>query len=120
MSDLINFNSDQDLRSFAGVIIYQKRFAVQHPEDFHYIDLGEVSGISEVWLNGESLGVRWYGQPRFLLENNLQRGENNIRIRITTVLGNYVKSLEDNATAQRWTGGQNYHSLGMLGPVRLL
>jgi hypothetical protein len=118
--DLIDFNSDKDLRSFAGIIVYRKMIGVDHPEEYHHIDLGKVSGVSEVMVNGKSLGIRWYGMHRFPLENTLEKGTNEIRIRITTVLGNYMKSLENNPTAQRWTGGQEYHSLGMLGPVRLL
>lgn len=120
IEDLIDFNSDENLRSFAGIIVYQKMITIEHPEDYHFIDLGKVSGVSEVIVNGESLGIKWYGRHRYPLDNSLRNGANEIRIRVTTVLGNYMKSLEENPTARRWTGGQEYHSLGMLGPVKLL
>jgi len=120
IEDLYDFNSDENLRSFAGIIVYQKMIWIDHPETYHFIDLGNVSGVSEVMINGESLGIRWYGRHRFPVAGNLMKGSNDIRIRVTTTLGNYIKSLVDNPTAQRWTRGQEYHSLGVLGPVRLV
>ena len=120
IKDLFDFNTDEKLRNFAGIILYKKVIDIEKPENYHLIDLGKLRGVSEVMVNGNSLGIRWYGKHQFPLENSLRNGSNEILIRITTVLGNYMKSLEDNPAAQRWMRGQEYHSLGMLGPVKLL
>ncbi len=117
---LNDFNTDEELRSFAGVINYTSNVSLRDPEKFRHIDLGIVQGVSEVTINGKLLGVKWYGFHRFPLKNSLLKDTNEIKIKITTVLGNYMKSLENNPVAKRWVSGQKYKSLGLLGPVRLL
>jgi len=54
------------------------------------------------------------------LDGALQQGGNNIEIRITTTLGNYLKSMKDNAVTKRWIHWQKDQSMGMVGPVRLM
>ncbi|MBS0001154.1 MAG: hypothetical protein KFF73_19375 [Cyclobacteriaceae bacterium] len=115
--ELFDLNEDEQFRNFAGVITYRIEKVVQQPENFKFIDLGRVTGVSELKLNGESLGVRWYGNHRYPLTGRLKKGTNDMEIRVTTVLGNYMKSLQDNRTAQRWTSRQDYQPMGLLGPV---
>jgi hypothetical protein len=117
--ELFDFKEDDKLRKFAGVITYRTETEIQQPEKYKFIDLGRVTGVSELMLNGESLGVKWYGSHRYPLTGRLRNGTNVLEIRVITVLGNYMKSLQDNRTAQRWTSGQEYQSMGMLGPVVL-
>jgi hypothetical protein len=117
--ELFDFNNEEKLRNFAGVITYRTETAIQQPEKYKFIDLGRVTGVSELKLNGEQLGVKWYGSHRYPLTGRLKNGTNILEIRVTTVLGNYMKSLQDNRTAQRWTSRQQYQSMGLLGPVEL-
>jgi hypothetical protein len=53
----------------------------------------------------------------------LKKGENTIEIKIVTTMGNYLKSLKDNAAAQFWTNeGRTIQPLqptGLIGPVTL-
>ena len=120
LDDLVDFIDDDRLRTFAGVALYKTKLDIPVPDDYSHIDLGVVKGVSEVIINGRSLGVKWYGSHRYALGENLEPGENQLQIRITTVLGNYLKSLEDNPVARRWVTWQEYHSVGMIGPVKLL
>jgi hypothetical protein len=83
------------------------------------IDLGEVQGITELSLNGRALGTRWYGAHVYDLNGAVKEGENLLSIKLTTISGNYVKSLKDNEVAQRWTRHQDNYPMGILGPVRL-
>ena len=117
---LIDLKEDKELESFAGVIYYEKKFEIDLPDKYNYIDMGEVHSISEVWVNKQPLGFKWYGKHIYELNNSLIAGENNIKIKVTTVLGNYAKSLEDNKVTQQWTMDQPFYSLGLVGPVRLL
>jgi hypothetical protein len=48
----------------------------------------------------------------------LVKGNNRLSIKLTTIPGNYLKSQKDNPTAQRWTKGQPYYPVGILGPVK--
>ena len=77
---------------------------------FSVIDLGSVRGVSELYINGEKLGVCWYGNHRFNVKGKLRKGNNIIMVRVTTPLGNYANSLEDNKTAKRYA-----HSMKTLG-----
>ncbi|AHF14307.1 glycosyl hydrolase [Niabella soli] len=116
---LIDFKEDAQLKNFAGVIHYETRFKVVDPKAFHSLDLGVVQGISEVTLNGSPIGVRWYGRHIYTLDGTLKKGENQLNVKITTVLGNYARSLQKNKVTEKWMKGQPLYSMGMLGPVRL-
>jgi hypothetical protein len=106
------------LKDFAGIVYYETNF---HSEsgDTQLLDLGQVQGISELTLNGTSLGTRWFGAHVYDLSGKVKEGENHLSVKVTTIVGNYVKSLNENPVAQRWTRHQEYYPMGMLGPVRL-
>jgi hypothetical protein len=74
-----------------------------------------------VKLNGHALGTRWYGNHLYPLPDALKSIGNELEIRVTTVSGNYAKSLTTNDPAQRWTKKiSTPRPMGLLGPVRLL
>jgi len=106
------------LGDFAGTVSYETNFHVGS-EDVQYLDLGEVQGVSELTVNGASIGTRWYGAHVYDLSGEVKEGENHLSIKLTTISGNYVKSLKDNQVAQRWTRHQDNYPMGILGPVRL-
>jgi len=111
-----------DLVNFAGTIIYRNYIVIT---DFKpsFLNLGKVYGISELKVNGKECGVKWYGRRIFRVEEQLVRGDNLIEIKITTSMGNYMKSLTDNPIAQYWTNEKNkiqpLQSIGLIGPVTL-
>jgi len=117
---LVDFKDDERLRPFAGEAVYRQSFEVNGPARFEFIDLGAVHGISSVTLNGRNLGLKWYGRHIYHVQGALRAGRNEWEVRVTTVLGNYCKSLKDNPVAQRWTERQPWNSVGLVGPVRLL
>jgi len=47
--------------------------------------------------------VKWYGRRIWDITKFTRPGENLIEVEITTSMGNYMKSLTDNPTAQYWT-----------------
>jgi hypothetical protein len=55
----------------------------------------------------------------FTICHILKGGRNTVKIKVTTTLGNYMKSLKDNVVAQHWTSKQPLHSSGLAGPVKL-
>jgi hypothetical protein len=118
LDELVDFKNDERLRSFAGEAVYEKSFAGSG--GFHFLDLGAVQGISAVTLNGADVGMRWYGRHCYDVADKLRSGQNQLTVRVTTVLGNYCKSLTSNRVAQQWTARQAWQSAGMMGPVRLL
>lgn len=120
MDKLIDFKDDEKLQSFGGIAYYEQRFHVVDTTNYHYLDLGKVGGISEVTLNDKSLGFKWYGKHLYDLADVLKTGENVLKIKVCTVLGNYAKSLKTNPVAQRWTNKQPLYSAGLIGPVRVV
>jgi hypothetical protein len=112
--------ADENTRSFAGHLFYEKTL---HGDtaSFNLLDLGKVYGVSEVTLNGEKLGCRWYGRHLYRIPEHLVKAESKtIRIKITTTLGNYFKSNPENRVGHGWTRGQPWQPTGIQGPIRLL
>ncbi len=120
LNGLTDFVEDPRLKTFAGVANYSKILEIADPGKYSSIDLGKVVGVSELIINGKSQGIRWYGDHSYTFDGILKEGKNEIMIKITTVLGNYLKSLEENPVARRWVGRQEYRSQGLMGPVRLM
>jgi hypothetical protein len=72
-------------------------------------------------INGKSLGIQWYGRRIYALKDAIKSGNNTVEIKIITTMGNYMKTLKDNAVAQYWTNekrkDQPIQSMGLVGPV---
>jgi hypothetical protein len=117
---LVDFLQDRRLKTFAGEAVYTKEISIADPDAHSWISLGKVQGVSELALNGQTIGVKWYGNHIYEVSGKLTKGENLLSVKITTIAGNYLKSLENNPTAQRWTRGQSYYPAGMMGPVELI
>lgn len=122
LEKLFDFKEDSNLKTFAGNIIYKKTLKKEIFDSVICIDLGKVYGISEVLINNISIGCRWYGKHVYNCEQILKKNSGDIQliVKVTTVIGNYCKSLKDNKTSQNWTKNHQYVSNGLIGPVRLL
>ncbi len=116
LSDLLKSNNT---KNFAGEIIYEKSIVIGS-KGYEYIDLGDVQGVSELTLNGQPVGVRWYGSHTYYIKTALKKGENKVSIKLTTIVGNYLKGLNDNPVAQIWTRHQDYYPMGIIGPIKLI
>ena len=116
LADLLDVPSAKD---FAGTVFYETTLDIES-RDTRYIDLGQVQGITELTLNGTALGTKWYGAHVYDIGGVVKVGENSLSIKLTTIIGNYVKSLKDNPVAQRWTRNQANYPMGIMGPVRLI
>ena len=122
MDQLTDLKDLPEYSSFAGTVIYRKQIEIKEPVPA-YLNLGKVYGISELQINGQRCGIKWYGHRIYPVGNLLKEGTNELEIHVTTVMGNYMKSLTDNKTAQLWTNRphkeQQASSMGMTGPVCL-
>ena len=119
LSDLLN----TPYRDFTGTIFYTKKIKLNKKEMLS-VDLGVVEGISELYVNGHYAGVRWYGKHCYQIDKEwVKKGNNVLEVRVTTVMGNYVKMLTDNAVAQYWTNAKNknqpWQPQGLVGPVKV-
>lgn len=110
---LKEFNSTGDslLQSFAGQVIYETLLETDNRHNI--LKLNEVNkGITEVYVNDEKVGVKWYGNHTYDLEPYINSGKNKLKIIYTTVLSNYCRHLGllDEISPLR---------SGIEGPVRL-
>jgi len=109
---------DSLLQSFAGKVVYETMLEADGSHSI--LKLNDVNkGVTEVYVNGEKAGVRWYGNHSYDLEPYLTEGKNKLKIIYTTVLANYCSHLKNNPTAERWTRGYSPVPQGIEGPVRL-
>ena len=126
---LFDLKDSEIYQHFCGTIIYRKAI------DYHgtdgactvstILDLGLVEGVSEVFVNGQSAGVRYFGHRQYDISKLLQKGVNEIEIRVITTMGNYLKTLsrEENLTTWIYVNhpkrDQPLQPMGLIGPVRL-
>ena len=116
---LFDLKDHPETQHFAGTIIYRKTI----PNSGNILDLGLVEGVSEVFVNGQSAGVKYYGRRIYDIGDLLHEGNNELEIRVTTTLGNYLKTFtkEDNPTVWVFVNhpkrDQPLQPMGMIGPV---
>jgi len=104
MEELIDFSTSADdaIRNFSGTVTYST--VIENSESQDYICLADVNeGVSELRINGESAGMKWYGNHIYEVGSMWKEGSNRIEIVLTTTLANYCGSLTENQTAMAWT-----------------
>lgn len=113
---------DTEFVNFTGTAVYKRTINAGSVQP-GWLNLGKVWGVSELLVNGKSCGVQWYGDRIFRLDGFLQAGTNEIEVRVTTVMGNYMGTMEGNKVVQRFikrkSGPQEIQSMGLIGPVTL-
>ena len=127
---LFDLKDSEAFQHFCGTIIYRKtidisRDAAHHVSTMTTLDLGLVEGISEVFVNGQSIGVQYFGRRIYDLTDYLQEDENDLEVRMTTTMGNYLKTLSREESPTTWVyvnhprRDQPLQPQGLLGPVKL-
>ena len=120
---LFDQKDNEAYQHFCGTIVYRK--TIHLVTDTTILDLGLVEGVSEVFVNGQSAGVQYFGRRIYDISDYLKDGENELEIRVTTTMGNYLKtySREENPTTWIYVNhpkrDQPLQPMGMLGPVNL-
>jgi hypothetical protein len=101
------------LANYSGGIRYRRK--VRLPAGTRWLDLGQVRGTVEAWVNGRPAGVRIWSPFRFEIGSLAHDGENEIELLVLNTLGPYIKGHSASSFTLR---GQDVS--GILGPVRLL
>ncbi|MVZ62290.1 glycosyl hydrolase [Sphingobacterium humi] len=122
LAKLIDMKLDDELRDFSGTVVYKKTIDVADVKGAT-LNLGQVFGITDVLVNQQPVGVKWFGRRIYDLSSFLKPGKNELEIRLTTTMGNYLKTLKENENAQYWVNRpgreQEIQSMGIVGPVQL-
>lgn len=125
---LFDLKDSEVYQHFCGTIVYHK--TINRGRDGEHtvstiLDLGLVEGVSEVFVNGQSAGVQYYGRRIYDITEYLQEGENDLAVHVTTTMGNYLKTLsrEENPTTWIYVNhprrDQPLQPMGLIGPVKL-
>jgi len=117
-SMLIDFSTDDQLKTFGGTVVYKCTFDIKN-ENYDYISLGKVKGVAEVFINGKSLGVNWWGEKIFDMRECVKKGENQLKVELVTPVFNHLKARKDFEGPRGWRKQDGPISLGVLGPVKL-
>lgn len=97
-----DLGKDERYNSFAGRIVYTTTLEVS-PESCTHMEFGIENCVSELYVNGVKAGTIWHGRHIYDVSKLLHEGRNEIKLVLTTVLGNYMLSLKDNPTMVKWS-----------------
>lgn len=119
---------EEGIRYYSGTATYQKNFdlPVSTSDQPLYLDLGELSCIARVRLNGQNLGVVWTAPWRIDITDTVRPVGNQLEIEVANHWLNRIIGDEKLPPEQRFTQ-TNVESkntplqpAGLLGPVGLL
>ena len=117
---------DEEGCSFSGTATYTTTFTLddvnrgQHVE----LDLGKVSMIAVVKVNGEEVATLWYPPYKVDIADYVQQGENTLTVEVTSTWYNRLVYDAGRPEAERktWTlegpaANAGYHHSGLMGDV---
>jgi hypothetical protein len=124
-----NENSEAGVKYFSGTGTYSKTIVA--PKEWFkkgarfYLDLGSVSNLAEVELNGKPLGIVWHAPFRVDATDALEAGANELTIKVTNTWVNRIIGDQQPGVSQKitYTTSNPYHASsllqqsGLVGPV---
>ena len=142
--ELISWTQSDDpgIKYFSGTARYEKSFVCDITPTFSdskkiFLDIGDLSNLGEVWLNGDSLGITWTKPHRFDITNIMKPGINKLTVEVANTWSNRL--VGDALTGNNYTNtnisGSDVKGLymtrlpwrevplipaGLFGPVRIL
>lgn len=100
-------NENTGIKYYSGIATYRKTFRFNNNKSQLqktqrvFIDLGEISKVGEVWLNGRRLGVTWAKPFKFDVTGFIRDGENEIIIKVANTWSNRLTG--DALTGEKFT-----------------
>ena len=118
---------DEAIQHYSGTTSYTKTVEVQKLGKTTILDLGEVANIAEVWCNGKKVGVKWAPPFVFDISNQIQKGNNQLEIKVTNTWRNQLifDNKRPKGSKKTWTTAgprpneTQLESSGLIGPVFL-
>ncbi|HEX7881322.1 MAG TPA: glycosyl hydrolase, partial [Afipia sp.] len=126
----LNESADPAIKYFSGIATYSKDFAVPgvwKPGNPLWIDLGDVRELTEVKVNGVSVGAAWHAPFRLDIGSAVRGGRNRLEVSIANLWVNrLIGDAQPGANKMTWTATPSYkpnaplRPSGLIGPVLLL
>ncbi len=108
LPELISWTDHKNpgVKYYSGSGKYHKNFSFKMNDvltegERIYLDLGDISEVGELWLNGHSLGIRWAKPFRFDVTGYIKNGENDLVIEILNTWCNRITG--DAITGRKYT-----------------
>ena len=84
-------NTDDRIRYYSGKATYRKTFdLVDKPDKRIFLDLGNLSHVAEVRLNGRDLGILWCSPWRVEITNDIKISDNMLEVAVINLWANRV------------------------------
>ena len=122
-------SADDKIRFYSGTAVYTTTFDLdEDPENGEFfLNLGEVSVMAEIRLNGKEAGGVWMAPYRLNIADLLKQGENKLEIEVVNLWRN--RMIKDKKLPEEeqytWTVTDDIkvdeepHVSGLLGPVTI-
>jgi hypothetical protein len=122
---------EEGIKFYSGTAIYRKKFTLlSAPEAGRQLilDLGEVSEVAEVRVNGKNLGIVWTKPARVNMTNAVNAGHNELEVSVVNLWPNRLigdASLPDEkrfteTNMRKFVPTSPLLPSGLLGPVQIL
>jgi hypothetical protein len=117
---------DEEGRSFSGTATYTTTFTLDNVKRGQRVelDLGKVSMIAVVKVNGEEVDTLWYPPYKVGIADYVHSGENTLTVEVTSTWHNRLVYDAGRPEEERktWTiagpgAGNGYHYSGLMGEV---
>lgn len=122
-------NTNEQIRNYSGTAVYETTFKADElpAGSALYLDLGNVSVMAKVKLNGVELGTVWTAPYSVNIKNAIKKGNNKLEISVVNtwvnrLIGDSKLPKEQRKTwsnVNPYTPEAAYQSAGLLGPVKL-
>jgi hypothetical protein len=126
----LNDNADPGIKYFSGIATYAKDFATPKAWKARqplWLDLGEVSEMAEVFVNGKSAGSVWHAPYRLEIGAFAKAGNNRLEVRVANLwINRLIGDAQPGAKPIIWTPTATYGAnaklrpSGLIGPVVLM
>ena len=125
----LNENANPGIKYFSGIATYSKQFVP--PKNWKvgqplWIDLGQVSEMAELFVNGKSAGAVWHAPYKLDIGALSKSGKNMLEVRVANLWVNrLIGDAQPDAKPITWTPMATYGAnaklrpSGLIGPVRL-
>ena len=122
-------SDDEQIKYYSGTATYTKTFVLDELEQHQklYINLGKVSVMAKVKLNGKYLGGLWMAPYRLNITDAVKAGENKLEIEVVNLWRNQLIKDKSRPEREKYTWlvtddimpESALQSSGLLGPVKI-
>lgn len=122
-------HEDESIRYYSGTALYKTTFEVtQQPEGKLYIDLGQVTAMAKVKINGQYVGGAWTAPYRIEVSDQVKSGVNELEVEVVNTWVNRLIGDQQLPPAERptwahnnpWNADSPLQTSGLSGPVQLI